>query len=141
MGIEDDFYATIKFKSGEEIYAKVAASDEGDRTLLLLHNPIVIEEVKARGSIAAYKFEPWLKTSREDMFIVNLEDILTMSESQDSEMITNYCDYVSRVNRGNLSKLDKKMGKIGTVKNARASLEKLYKLNTKDIPTEESRES
>ena len=70
MGIEDDFYATIKFKSGEEIYAKVAASDEGDRTLLLLHNPIVIEEVKARGSIAAYKFEPWLKSSNEDLFII-----------------------------------------------------------------------
>ena len=26
--IEDDFYATIKFKSGEEIFAKVAASEE-----------------------------------------------------------------------------------------------------------------
>ena len=25
MGIEDDFYATINFKSGEEIFAKVAA--------------------------------------------------------------------------------------------------------------------
>ena len=26
--IEDDFYATVKFKSGEEIFAKVAASEE-----------------------------------------------------------------------------------------------------------------
>ena len=26
--IEDDFYATLKLKSGEEIFAKVAASDE-----------------------------------------------------------------------------------------------------------------
>ncbi len=130
--IEDDFYATIKFKSGEEIYAKVAASDEGDRTLLLIHNPIVIEEVKTRGSIAAYKFEPWLKTSREDMFIINLDDVLTLSESNDMEMITNYQDYVSRVNRGNRSKLNKKMGKIGTVNEAKASLEKLFKLDIKE---------
>ncbi len=130
--IEDDFFATIKFKSGEEIYAKVAASDEGNRTLLFVHNPIVIEEVKTRGSIAAYKFEPWLKTSREDMFIINLDDVLTMSESSDIEMITNYQDYVSRVNRGNRSKLNKKMGKIGTVNEAKASLEKLYRLDIKE---------
>ena len=38
--IEDDFYATIKFKSGEEIFAKVAASEEVNRTVLLLSNPI-----------------------------------------------------------------------------------------------------
>ena len=31
--IEDDFYATVKLKSGEEIFAKVAASEEDDRTL------------------------------------------------------------------------------------------------------------
>ena len=32
--IEDDFYATVKFKSGEEIFAKVAATEEEDRTIL-----------------------------------------------------------------------------------------------------------
>ena len=32
--IEDDFYATLKLKSGEEIFAKVAASEEEDRTIL-----------------------------------------------------------------------------------------------------------
>ena len=39
--IEDDFYATVKFKSGEEIFAKVAATEEEDRTMLLVSNPIV----------------------------------------------------------------------------------------------------
>ena len=34
--IEDDFYATLKFKSGEEIFAKVAASEEETRTMLLV---------------------------------------------------------------------------------------------------------
>ena len=32
--MEDDFYATIKLKSGEELFAKVAASEEEDRTIL-----------------------------------------------------------------------------------------------------------
>ena len=38
--MEDDFYATIKFKSGEEIYAKVAASEEEARTMLIINNHI-----------------------------------------------------------------------------------------------------
>ena len=44
--MEDDFYATIKFKSGEEIYAKVAASEEEGRTMLIIHHPITVAEVK-----------------------------------------------------------------------------------------------
>ena len=31
--IEDDFFATIKLKCGDEIFAKVAASDEDDESL------------------------------------------------------------------------------------------------------------
>ncbi len=34
--IEDDFYCTVKLKSGEEIFARVAASEEEDRTMLLV---------------------------------------------------------------------------------------------------------
>ena len=48
MGIEDDFYGTIKFKNGEEIFAKVAASEEETRTFLLVSNPIMVFEVKKR---------------------------------------------------------------------------------------------
>ena len=48
MGIEDDFYATVKFKSGEEVFAKVAASEEEDQTLLLVTNPIIVSEVKSK---------------------------------------------------------------------------------------------
>ena len=40
--MEEDFYGTIKFKNGEEIFAKVAASEEEDRTMLILHHPILI---------------------------------------------------------------------------------------------------
>ena len=37
------------------------------------------------GSIYGYKFEPWLKTSKEDLLIINLEDVLTLVESKDVE--------------------------------------------------------
>ena len=73
--MEDDFYATIKFKNGEEIFAKVSASEEEDRTMLVLSNPVMATEVKAKGGLVGYKVEPWLKTTKEDMypiFLLNL---------------------------------------------------------------------
>ncbi len=36
MGIEDDFYCTIELKCGDEIFCKVAATEEEDRTLLFI---------------------------------------------------------------------------------------------------------
>ena len=126
MGIEDDFYATIKLNSGEEIFAKVAASDEGDRTLLLVSNPVVIEEVKMRNHIAGYKFEPWIKTSSEDMYVLNLNDVLTMSESEDMEMICYYQDFVKKVNKKNRIKMNRKMGYLSNVEDAKEALEKIY---------------
>ena len=85
--MEDDFYATLKFKNGEEIFAKVAASEEDNRTMLVVHNPIQISEIKGKSGIVGYKVEPWLKTTKDDMFLVNMDNILTLSESQDVEMI------------------------------------------------------
>ena len=85
--IEDEFYASVKLRySGEEIFAKVAASEEEDRTLLIISNPVVITEAKVRNRTAGYSMEPWLKTSTEDMFILNMDDVLTMSESNNIEM-------------------------------------------------------
>lgn len=126
MGIEDDFYATIKLKCGDEIFCKVAASEEDDRTMLLVSNPIVVEEVSVRGQVTGYKFEPWLKSTKEDMFIMNLEDVLTMSESNDIEMILYYQDYTRKMFKGNYSKLDRKMGYLSSVHEAKEVLEKLY---------------
>jgi len=73
--IEDDFYATIKFKSGEEIFAKVAASEEVNRTVLLVSNPIIVSEVQGKKGMLGYRIEPWLKTTKEDMFMIDLSDI------------------------------------------------------------------
>ena len=128
--IEDDFYATLKFKSGEEVFAKVAASEEDDRTVLLITNPIVVEEIKNKFGIEGYKIEPWLKTTTDDMFVINLDDILTMSESSDVEMIMMYQEYVrssNTKNDSNYSKIDRKMGRIGNVNDMKEVLEKIFK--------------
>ena len=127
--IEDDFYATVKLKSGEEIFAKVAASEEEEKTMLIISNPIVMSEVKGRSGILGYKFEPWLKTTTEDMFIIKLDDVLTLSESSDIEMIMMYQSYVrtGSSDKGKTSKISRRMGYLANVNDAKEILEKLYK--------------
>ena len=127
--MEDDFYATIKFKNGEEIFAKVAASEEDDRTMLVIHNPITAVEIKQRGQMVGYKVEPWLKTTKEDMFIINMDIVLTISESSDIHMINMFQQFVqdSARDKKGQPKLSRKMGYISNVHDAKDILEKLYK--------------
>ena len=126
--IEDDFYATLKFKSGEEIFAKVAASEEETRTMLLVSNPVIVNEIKSKHGVVGYKVEPWLKTTTDDMFFIDLSDILTMSESFDIEMIMMYQNYVRQATKeGNYTKIDRKMGYLGNVNDTKELLEKIYK--------------
>jgi len=132
--IEDDFYGTIKFKNGEEIFAKVAASEEDNRTMLIVHTPVMVSEVRAKGGIVGYKVEPWLKTSKEDMFIINMTDVLTMSESSDIEMIGMYQNFLEDFKRDTQhhTKINRKMGYLATVKDAKKDLERIFKESPKE---------
>ena len=129
--IEDDFFATIKFKSGEEIFCKVASSDEEDRLMLLVSNPVIIAEIKGRTGIVGYKVEPWLKTTKDDMFIINIDDVLTMSESNDMEMISMHQQYIKHNDQNgdgsSKYKLNRKLGYLSTIQDAKDILEDLYR--------------
>ena len=127
--MEDDFYATIKFKNGEEIFTKVSASEEEDRTMLVISHPITTVEIKQRGQMVGYKVEPWLKTTKDDMFIINMDNVLTMSESSDIHMINMFQQFVqdSARDKKGQPKLSRKMGYISSVNDAKDILEKLYK--------------
>jgi hypothetical protein len=131
--IEDDFYATIKLKNGEEIFAKVIPTEEDNKTLLLVNNPVIISEYKSRG-VEGYKLEPWLKTTTEDLFILNVSDILTMTETKDIEMILMHQQFTEKIsniknkltseNKNN--KLNRKMGYISNINEAKKILEDIY---------------
>ena len=132
--IEEDFYATLKLKSGEELFAKVAASEEEDRTMLIVSNPVIVQEIKGRMGVIGYKVEPWLKTTSDDMFIININDVLTLSESSDIEMIMMHQRYIheSDEKEGTRSHIDRKMGYISSVSDAKKMLEKLFLKDIKD---------
>ena len=139
--IEDDFYATLKLKSGEEIFARVAASEEEGRTMLIINHPIVVSEIRGRSGIVGYKVEPWLKTTKEDMFIMNLDNVMTLSESTDMEMICMHQNFMrdSQDDAQQHTKLNRRMGYVATVNAARAKLEEIYKdsqNNSPNVPPE-----
>lgn len=129
---EEEFYATIKLKNGEEIFSKVSPSDEGDKIFLILENPVTIKEIAIKNNSSGYKIEPWIKTSDQDMFLVSMNDVLTISECfEDSYFIDIYLDYLkkSKSSKRNIKSSFKtrKMGYISNVSDAKKILEKIYK--------------
>ena len=133
--IEDEFYATIKLITGEEIFARVAASEEEDRTMLILTSPVTIEKIKNKNNgIQGFRVEPWLKTSHDDFHIFILNNVLTLSESKDIESIMMHKTFItqSQQNYQVKSKLDRKMGYLTTVNEARKFLEIIYNKSTKE---------
>jgi hypothetical protein len=127
--MEDDFYASIKLKTGEEIFARVSACNENDEINLLITNPIIIQNYKSRGGTQEYKIEPWMKTTTEDMFLIKMEDVLTMTENNDDEMIILHESYVRRISdlKSNKAPITRKMGYLSNVNDAKKLLEKIYK--------------
>jgi hypothetical protein len=130
--MEEDFYASIKFINGEEIFAKVIPCEEQEELNLLLSDPIIITEVKTRYGFA-YKVEPWMKTTKEDMFIVKIDNILTMTETTDLEIISVHEKFVKQKKQDELEfglnhfELTKEMGYVSNIEEAKKILEKIFK--------------
>ena len=69
-----------------------------------------------------------MKTNDEDMFVMDMKNIMTMVECNDIEMIAIHQRYVEESSQeGNRSSIDRKMGYISSVKDAKKMLEQLYK--------------
>jgi hypothetical protein len=61
------------------------------------------------------------------MFLINIDDVLTMSESEDIDMILYYQQYIRKMHKDNHAQIDRKMGYLSSVQDAKEVLEKLYK--------------
>jgi hypothetical protein len=123
--MEQEFYASIKLISGEEIFSLVCPSYEEEDTFLILDNPVLIETIESRkGNIVGYKIKPWLNIPDDEMFIVNLNKVITMTEIKSNQIIKIYKRYLNQ----NLSvDMDRKMGFISKVDEARVFLENIYR--------------
>ena len=85
-------------------------------------------EVRSPGSHIpmGYKFEPWMKLSDEECFILNLDKVITLSEIKDKLVLNTYYEIVSSGFKRTHPDLSRDMGYINSVEKSRNIIEKLY---------------
>ena len=118
----DEFVATIKLVTGEEILTKVIVNQDTAEETVIIENPLICEEVRSHGANIplGYKFEPWMKMSEEDVFIIHMTSIITMSEIKEKQVIVTYNEVVKKgFTRTGDPNITREMGSIGTVKDCR----------------------
>ena len=130
--MEDEFYASIKLVSGEEILAKVCYLPDEDK--VMLDKPMLVEgsrQRKGQIEIAGFALKEWMSASFEDMYIIDRDSIITMTELD--PLIQNFYDMtITRLEGakslvGRANKLPRKSGYLGSVKEMKQSLEDLFK--------------
>ena len=125
----DEFIATVKLVSGEEILTKVIVDYSSEEEQIIIDNPVICQEVRTAGANVplGYKFEPWIKMTEEDVFVLSLDKIITLSEIKDDLVIKTYNNIIEGGFKRQHPDLDRSMGYINDVDSARKIIEKLYK--------------
>ena len=131
----DEFYAILKLVSGEEIFSLVLVDDiQSDDTVIVLQNPVIMNtNVTPNGTFI--KVKPWMELPEDDIFMIRLDKVITMTESKDQKLINLYkhynndngFDFIQK--ESGLIIPNQEMGYISSVQDARQRLEKVFKLN------------
>jgi hypothetical protein len=129
--MEEEFYAILKLISGEEILSKVCPCDEDNRIILILDDPIIMETILIRKlEMTTIKVTPWIKFSNNRMFVMDMKNVITMTEVDDEDLIHIHQKYAREKNKkSNQTEITPKMGYLASIDDARKSLEKIYKSN------------
>ena len=131
--MSDKFLAVVKLKTGEEVIAKIEPSPELE--VISLDCPAMVghSSFTRKPGISVIKIEPWIKTGREQTYIVKMSNVITTCEVFDKDVIKAYNRFVKAyyeteppMEKPN-SKMTKEMGYISNVKDARKSLENIFK--------------
>jgi len=132
----DEFYCVLKLVSGEEVFSLISIDENDGDPLIILQNPIIMKIINNHKGMFV-KINPWMEIPDDDMFIIKLDKVITMTEIKDKNMIFFYEKYIKdndnketemSYSEGQV-KISDKMGFISTVEDARNRLENLYKDN------------
>ena len=128
----EEFHATLKLITGEEIFALVSVDENDGDSIIMLSNPVVMKMLSSPAG-KYVKVKPWLELPDQDLFLIKYDKIITMSEVTDEQMIKFYNRYLNEDDvdieiDGKVS-LSQKMGLISTVDDARLKLEEIFKNN------------
>jgi hypothetical protein len=133
---DTEFYAVLKLVSGEEIFSLIDIDLEPEDPIIILQNPVKMKII-TKGLMVQTKIEPWMSLPEDDIYMIRLSNVITMTEInplEHDDLIDSYNEFLQRV--ANLkspdwsfeSELTSKMGSLGTVSDARGTLEKVFKL-------------
>ena len=130
--MEEEFYATIKLVSGEEVVAKVCYLPDEDK--IMLDRPLIVENAKQRKGqveVTGFALKEWISATFDEMFIIKRDHIMTMTELDETieefylKTIKKLEGAKSLAGRGN--KLPRRAGYLGSINEMKKSLEDIYK--------------
>ena len=139
----DNFHATLKLITGEEVLAQVAPTSENDQEFFVVSDPIVISEtmnVDHQKGIAVSGLVPkkWQLYSSDNMTIIYKQHVVSISEL-DKFGIEFYekALMAAKLSSPIKKRVDSKenVGYVGKVDDYRKSLENIFKISP-DIPKE-----
>ena len=129
--MQDEFYGVIKLITGEEIFALISIEENGGNPKILVQTPVIMK-VLTHGAGQYVKIKPWLELADEDMYLIDYDRIITMTEVKNNEMVTFYKRYLEEDDLDfeidGKVKLQEGMGFISTVEDARKNLEKIFNI-------------
>ena len=129
--MEEEFYATIKLVSGEELVSKVCYLTEENK--IMLERPLIVENSKQRKGqleVTGFALKEWISATFDNMFVINRDHVLTMVEIE-GEIVDFYEKTLLRMETGKSlagkgNKLPRGSGYLGSVKEMKKSLEDLF---------------
>ena len=133
---EEDFLATIKLITGEEIISKVSYMPEDDS--LVLENPMSVTRVaQQRKNIQVNGFAlcEWIHSTFDHMFVLPKQHVITMTEVEDEKIANFYSQAVEKhisdlttyKETSEPQPFTRNMGHLGSVIKTKKFLEELYK--------------
>ena len=128
----EEFFATVKLITGEEIVSKVVYLEDEDK--VLLENPLQVDSAKQRKGaleISGFSFKEWVCATFDKMFIINRNHIITVSEIE-GPIVDFYKETLLRMENGKSlngkgGKLPRGSGYLGSVTDMKKSLENIFK--------------
>ena len=129
--MEDEFYASLKLITGEEVVSKVVYLADEDK--VMLENPLQVDPAKQRKGaleISGFSFREWVCATFDKMFILNRNHIITMSEIE-GPIVDFYKETLKRMENGKSltgkgDKLPRGSGYLGSVTDMKKSLENIF---------------
>ena len=147
--MEEEFYSVIKLSSGEEVVAKICYLPDEDS--ILVENPMLVEVIrqnKGKSRVEGFVLKEWIHATYDDTFIIRMNQVITMSELDDSikkfytKLLKERSNQIKefnpkKINMGsynsdsigseqNINDLSEK-GYLGSVEKTKKMLEEIYK--------------